>query len=85
MKLINQSKKCRVRKNPILDRRKKMDKALMSLKEVCEYTGLGETKVREILKNPASKFTLRVGNRLYVNKELFDEHLKKCAKYQIPL
>lgn len=60
-----------------------MDKALMSLKEVCEYTGIGETKMREILKRPTSEFTVRIGNRLYVNKKMFDEYLAKCAKYQI--
>ena len=46
-----------------------MEKVLMSLKEVCEYTGWGETKVREILKRPTSKFTVILGNRLYVNKK----------------
>ena len=50
-----------------------MDKALMNLKEVCEYTGWGETKVREILKRPTSTFTIILGNRLYVNKKLFED------------
>ena len=52
-----------------------MEKILMSLKEVCEYTGWGETKVREILKRPTSKFTVILGNRLYVNKKKFDDYL----------
>lgn len=69
----------------ILKRGDRVEKVLMTVKEVCEYTGIGETKVREILKRPTSTFTVRIGNRLYVNKELFDEHLKKCAKYQIPI
>lgn len=62
-----------------------MEKVLLSIKEVCEYTGWGMTKIREILKRPESRFTVRVGNRLYVNKELFDEYLVKCAKYQIDI
>lgn len=62
-----------------------MDKALLNLKEVCEYLGLGETKTREILKRPDSPFTVRIGNRLYANKQLLDEHLTKCAKYQISI
>ena len=57
-----------------------MEKVLLNIKEVCEYTGWGMTKTREILKRPESKFTVRVGNRLYVNKELFDDYLVKCAK-----
>lgn len=62
-----------------------MDKALMNLKEVCEYTGWGETKVREILKRPTSTFTVILGNRLYVNKKLFEDYLNRCAKYHIPI
>lgn len=62
-----------------------MERKILSLKEVCEYTGWGKTKVRQILKNPNSQFTIRLGNRLYVDKDLFDEYLKKCAKYQITL
>ncbi len=62
-----------------------MEKALLSLKEVCEYTGWKGTKVREILKRENSTFTVRLGNRLYVNKKLFDDYLEKCAKYQIKI
>ena len=62
-----------------------MDKILMSLKEVCEYTGWGETKVREILKRDTSTFTVRLGNSLYVNKKLFEDYLNKCAKYHITI
>lgn len=62
-----------------------MEKALLSLKEVCEYTGWKETKVREILKSKDSTFTIRLGNRLYANKKLFDEYLDRCAKYQIKI
>lgn len=62
-----------------------MEKILLSLNEVCEYTGFGKTKAREILKRPDSNFTIRIGNRLYVDKELFDSWLKKCAKYQIKI
>lgn len=60
-----------------------MDKALLNINELCEYTGWGKTKVREILKRPDSSFTVRMGNRLYANKKLFDEYLDRCAKYQI--
>ena len=59
------------------------EQALLNIKQLCEYTGLGETKIREILRRPESTFTIRVGNRLYANKKLFDEYLDRCAKYQI--
>ena len=62
-----------------------MEKVLLTLKEVCDYTGLGKTKVREILKREDSPFTVRIGNRLYANKELLDKYLEKCAKYHISI
>lgn len=58
---------------------------LLSLQEVCEYTGWGMTKARQILKRSNSSLTVRMGNRLYANKKLFDEYLERCAKYQIPI
>lgn len=62
-----------------------MEKRLLSINDLCEYTGWGKTKVREILKRSDSKFTIKMGNRLYADKKLFDEYIEKCAKYQIPI
>lgn len=64
---------------------KQSEPGLMNLKEFCEYTGLGMTKAREILKRKNSTFTVRVGNRLYAHKKLFDDYVERCAKYQIPI
>ena len=49
-----------------------VDKALLNVKELQAYLGLGDTKVRQILNNPQSTFTIRIGNRLYANKKLLD-------------
>lgn len=58
-----------------------MDKALLNVKEFCAYLGIGKTKAREILNNPANKFTVRIGNRLYANKKKLDEWLEnQCTK-----
>lgn len=62
-----------------------MKKRLLSIKDLCEYTGWGKTKVREILKRPDSKFTVQMGNRLYADKKLFDDYIEKCAKYHISI
>lgn len=59
------------------------NKKLLNVKELCEYTGWGDSKVRQLLRNPDSTFTIRMGNRLYADKELFDKFLANCAKYQI--
>ena len=60
-----------------------MEKGLLSLKEVCEYTGSGKTKAREVLKRKDSTFMVRLGTKLYVNRKLFDDYLEKCARYHI--
>ena len=60
-------------------------RCILNGKNFNEYTGWGETKVREILKRPTSKFTVILGNRLYVNKKKFDDYLEQCAKYNIPI
>ena len=51
------------------------EKALLNLKEFCEYLGIGQTKAREILNNPKTRFTIRIGNRLYVHKKKLDKWL----------
>lgn len=57
-----------------------VDKALLNVKELQAYLGLGDTKVRQILNNPQSTFTIRIGNRLYANKKLLDVWLVKMSR-----
>ena len=47
-------------------------KALLNVKEMCEYLGIGQTKARELLADPRNKFTVRIGNRLYAHKQKLD-------------
>ena len=61
------------------------NKILLTVKDVMNVTGLGEKKVRQMLNNPKSTFTVRNGNRLFAHKELFEDYLKKCAKYGLTL
>ena len=65
------------------EQKNEINKRLLNVKELCAYTGWGETKVRALLKKPNSKFTIRMGNRLYADKLLFDNYIEHCAKYQI--
>ena len=62
-----------------------MNKKFLSVKELCEYTGWGETKIREILKRKDSTFTIRMGNRLFADKEAFDDFIANCRKYKIAI
>lgn len=61
------------------------NKILLTIPELIEYTGLGEKKIRKLLNDPNSTYTIRSGNKLYAHKELFEEFLKKCAKTQLTI
>lgn len=50
-------------------------KALLNVKELCTYLGIGQTKARELLANLANGFTVRIGNRLYAHKAKLDKWL----------
>ncbi len=61
------------------------EKKLMTIDEFCKYVGIGKTKARELISNPCCKFVVRIGRRVYVHKELFDEELRKNAKFQLTM
>ena len=61
------------------------NKMLLTIPDIMEMTGLGENKVRKILKSPTSNFTVRNGNRLFAHKKLFEDYLEKCAKFHLTL
>lgn len=50
-------------------------KALLNVKEMCSYLGIGQTKARELLSDPDNGFTVRIGNRLYAHKAKLDKWL----------
>jgi hypothetical protein len=52
------------------------DKALLNVKQMCEYLSIGQTKCRELLADPANGFTVRIGNRLYAHKAHLDQWLE---------
>ena len=51
------------------------EKALLNVKEMCNYLGIGQTKARELLADPKNRFTVRIGNRLYAHKGKLDSWL----------
>ena len=53
------------------------EKVLLTVKEMCAYLGIGETKARELLRDSSNEFTLRIGNRLYAHKAQLDKWLIK--------
>lgn len=56
-----------------------MEKILLNVKEITEYLGIGETKVRELLTKTNNPFTVRIGNRLYANRILLDKWINSIS------
>lgn len=53
-----------------------MDKQLLSIKELCSYLGIGQTKARQLVRGRQG-FGVRIGNRWYANKRKLDTWLEK--------
>lgn len=47
------------------------NKALLNIKELCDYLGICPTKARELLKG-YNGFGVQIGNRWYANKKKLD-------------
>lgn len=55
------------------------NKKLLSVKETCDYLGIGQTKCRELLRGH-NGFGVQIGNRWYANKLELDNWLKLQTK-----
>lgn len=53
-----------------------LSKKLLSIKEVCDYLGIGQTKARELLRGH-NGFGVQIGNRWYANKVKLDEWIER--------
>lgn len=60
-----------------------MEKALLDLKEFCEYLGIKETKARYLMTKTNNPYTVRIGNRLYANRILLDKWLLSISGNKI--
>lgn len=49
----------------------RQEKALLNIKEFCNYLGIGQTKARELLRG-CNGFGVQIGNRWYANKKKLD-------------
>lgn len=48
-----------------------IDKQLLSIKELCLYLSIGQTKARELVRG-RNGFGIQIGNRWYANKRKLD-------------
>ncbi len=53
------------------------EKAVLSLREAAEYSGIGINRLRELASSEDCKFILRVGNRRLFKRKLFEEFLNQ--------
>ena len=52
------------------------NKRLLTVKEFCDYLGIGQTKARELLRG-YNGFGVQIGNRWYDNKRKLDEWIDR--------
>lgn len=52
------------------------DKINLSIEEAVEYSNIGETTIRKLLKIKACPFLLRVGNKQLIKRKEFEKYLE---------
>lgn len=62
-----------------------MEKRLYSLKEFTKYTGMGMSKARELAKVHECDFTVRVGNKIFIDIEGFNSYMQQCMQFGVPI
>lgn len=60
-----------LRGNNLTMRESNANKKLLTLKEVCDYLGIGQTKARELVRGH-NGFGVQIGNRWYADKSKLD-------------
>ena len=75
---MNDSEKYLIRIIELLER--KNEKAVLNLDETSAYTGMGRTRLLEIINKNNSDFPyFRNGKKILVNKQMLDKWLEKQA------
>ena len=67
-----------LRGNNLTMRESNANKKLLTLKEVCDYLGIGQTKARELVRGH-NGFGVQIGNRWYADKSKLDMWIDTMA------
>lgn len=67
-----------LRGNNLTMRESNANKKLLTLKEVCDYLGIGQTKARELVRGH-NGFGVQIGNRWYADKNKLDRWIDTMA------
>lgn len=52
------------------------EKLNLTISEAAIYANIGETKIRELLKEPGCPFLLKIGNKQLVKRKQFEKYLE---------
>ena len=52
------------------------EKACLTIEEAAEYTGIGRTKLRALVRQKKCSFSMPIGNQILIVREKFDAYLK---------
>ena len=51
-------------------------KVSLTVEEAAEYSNIGVNRIRELCKEPMTKFSFKVGKKVLIKREAFDEYLR---------
>lgn len=51
-------------------------KACLTIEEAAEYTGIGQTKLRSLVRQKKCPFSMPIGNQILIVREKFDAYIK---------
>lgn len=58
-------------------------KLCLTIQEASAYSGIGSKTIELLLKEPNCPFLLKVGNRRYVKRQLFEEYINNLETKEI--
>lgn len=53
------------------------EKVTLSVKEAAAYSGIGETKIRDLSNSEGCKFVVWVGNKRMIKRKAFDRFIEE--------
>lgn len=52
------------------------EKTCLTIEEAAEYTGIGRTKLRALVRQKKCPFAMPIGNQILIMREKFDAYIK---------
>lgn len=52
------------------------EKACLTIEEAAEYTGIGRTKLRALVRQKKCPFSIPMGNQILIVRQKFDTYIK---------